>query len=110
MFIQMKTIQVEEGHSEKLVERFAGAGVIEQQLGFLDLSILKKKQRKGNEEVIIMIRWESEEAWKAWEKSDVHLAGHRENRGKPGPSFILDSKQEVFYVLGQKGYVEPVAK
>lgn len=24
-----------------------------------------------------MIRWESEEAWKNWETSEEHLAGHR---------------------------------
>lgn len=104
MFIQNKTIIVAEGHAEKMVERFSSEGIIEQQQGFIDLSILKKKQRKGNEEVIIMIRWESESAWKAWETSDVHLAGHRENRGKPSPTFIIESKQEVYHVIGAKQY------
>ncbi|ARK32888.1 antibiotic biosynthesis monooxygenase family protein [Halalkalibacter krulwichiae] len=102
MFIQNKTIIVAEGHAEKMVERFSSEGIIEQQPGFIDLSILKKKQRKGNEEVIIMIRWESESAWKTWETSDVHLAGHRANRGQPSPSFIIESKQEVYHVIGQK--------
>ncbi|WP_110112456.1 antibiotic biosynthesis monooxygenase [Bacillus sp. CGMCC 1.16541] len=110
MFVQLKTILVTEGHAEEMVERFAAEGIIEQQPGFLDLSVLKKKQRKGNEEVLIMIRWESEEAWKAWETSDVHLAGHRANRGKPSPSFILESRQDVFHVLGQKFYTEPTLR
>ncbi|WP_128895919.1 antibiotic biosynthesis monooxygenase family protein [Longirhabdus pacifica] len=108
MFIQKKTIILEEGHAEKTVERFAGEGIIEEQPGFLDLSVLKKKQRRGNEEVIIMIRWESESDWKAWETSDVHLAGHRASRGKPSPSFIIESKQEVYEVIGQKQYRKPV--
>lgn len=43
MFIQMKTMQIEEGFSEQVVDRFKGAGIIEQQPGFLDLSVLKKK-------------------------------------------------------------------
>lgn len=106
MFIQNKTIIVAEGHAEKTVERFSSEGIIEQQPGFIDLSVLKKKQRKGNEEVIIMIRWESESAWKTWETSDVHLAGHRANRGKSSPSFIIESKQEVYHVIGQKQYRE----
>ncbi|KHF40102.1 antibiotic biosynthesis monooxygenase family protein [Halalkalibacter okhensis] len=107
MFIQLKTISVTEGNGERMVERFASEGIIEQQPGFIDLSVLQKKQRKGNEEIIIMIRWESEDAWKAWETSDIHLAGHRAKRGKPSPSFIIDSKQDVYYVKGQKEYVTP---
>ncbi|UOY91880.1 antibiotic biosynthesis monooxygenase [Ectobacillus sp. JY-23] len=102
MFIQIKTISVEEGYAEQMVERFAGQGIIEEQPGFLDLSVLKKKQGKGAEEVLVVIRWESEAAWKAWETSEVHLAGHRANRGKPAPSFILNSRQDVYHVLGQK--------
>lgn len=98
---------VTEGHAEKMVERFAGKGVIEEQPGFIDLSVLKKKQRKGNEEVLIMIRWESEEAWKAWETSETHLAGHKVNRGKPSPSYIIDGRQDVYHVLASKGYVNP---
>ncbi|MGG3800704.1 antibiotic biosynthesis monooxygenase family protein [Metabacillus fastidiosus] len=104
MFIQLKTITVTEGNAEKMVERFAGEGIIEEQPGFIDLSVLKKKQRKGNEEVVVMLRWKSEDDWKAWETSEVHLAGHRANRGKPSPSFIIDSKQEVYHMLGQKEY------
>jgi heme oxygenase (staphylobilin-producing) len=107
MFIQMKTISVEEGYADQMVERFAGEGIIEQQPGFIDLSVMKKKQRKGEEEVIIMIRWESEQAWKAWETSEVHLAGHRAKKGKPAPSFILSSRQDVYHVMGQKSFAEP---
>ncbi|KHF30345.1 Heme-degrading monooxygenase HmoA [Anoxybacillus sp. BCO1] len=47
MFVQMKTIIVAEGHGEKIVERFAGKGLIEQQSGFIDLSVLKKKREEG---------------------------------------------------------------
>ncbi|MFZ3591667.1 antibiotic biosynthesis monooxygenase family protein [Bacillus sp. DJP31] len=107
MFIQLKMITVKEGYAGEMVERFAGEGIIEEQPGFLDMNVLKKKQRSGDEEVIVMIRWESEEAWKAWETSDVHLAGHRANRGVPKPEFIIESRQDVYHVLGQKQYREP---
>lgn len=102
MFIQLKTIRVEHGYAETMIERFAGEGIIEQQLGFVDLSVLKKKRTRGDEEVVILIRWESEKDWKAWETSDVHLAGHRERRGQPAPSYILDSSQVYYEMLGQK--------
>ncbi len=107
MFIQLKTVIVTEGNAEKMVERFSGEGIIEQQKGFVDLSVLKKKQRRGDEEVVIMIRWESESDWKAWETSDIHLAGHREKRGKPSPSYIIESSQDVYRVLSTKKYREP---
>ncbi len=107
MFVQIKTITVTEGNAEKMVERFAGEGIIEQQKGFIDLSVMKKKQRKGNEEVIIMVRWESESDWKAWETSEIHLAGHRAKRGKPSPSYIISGTQNIYYVLGKKEYKEP---
>ena len=110
MFIQMKTIRVTEGYADQMVERFAGEGIIEQQPGFIDLSVMKKKQRRGDEEVRVMIRWESEQDWKAWETSEVHLAGHRERRGKPGPAFILDSSQDYYEVLGQKQASQPAGK
>lgn len=32
MFVQLKTIKVQEGHAEKMVERFAGDGIIEEQI------------------------------------------------------------------------------
>ncbi|PMC34505.1 antibiotic biosynthesis monooxygenase [Bacillus sp. UMB0899] len=107
MFIQLKTVTVTEGNAEKMVERFAGEGIIEQQKGFIDLTVLKKKQRRGDEEVIIMIRWESESDWKAWETSDIHLAGHRAKRGNPSPSYIISGTQDVYHVLSKKEYREP---
>jgi heme oxygenase (staphylobilin-producing) len=111
MFIQLKSITVKEGNAEQMVERFAGEGIIEEQPGFLELHVLKKKkkQRNGDEEVMVMIRWESEEAWKSWELSEAHIAGHRANRGKPKPDFILESQQNVYQVLGKKQYREPSA-
>ena len=48
-----------------------------------------------------MIRWESEEAWKNWETSEEHLAGHRASRGKPKPIILL-MHHAVYYVKSSK--------
>ena len=32
-----------------------------------------KRARRGDEEVVMLVRWESEEAWKNWEKSPEHF-------------------------------------
>ena len=49
-----------------------------------------------------MIRWESEEAWKNWETSEEHLAGHRASRGKPKPDHIINVDHAVYYVKSSK--------
>ncbi|MGN7384419.1 antibiotic biosynthesis monooxygenase [Paenibacillus sp. SAFN-117] len=103
MFIETKTIVVKEGTSNKVVERFSGEGAIEKSPGFIDLSVMVKKTVRGDEEVVVMVRWESEEAWKGSEKSEVHLEGHRQARGKPKPEHIVSSSHAVYYVKAQKG-------
>ncbi|WP_096185995.1 antibiotic biosynthesis monooxygenase family protein [Evansella halocellulosilytica] len=103
MFVQTKTITVKEGTSQLVVDRFSGKGLIENQDGFIDLSVLVKKQRRGAEEVIVLIRWESEMHWKQWEKSDDHLNMHKQNRGKPKPEHIIESSQSVYEVKAVKG-------
>ncbi|MGE7218949.1 antibiotic biosynthesis monooxygenase family protein [Priestia koreensis] len=94
----LKRIVVEEGYGDQVVGNFQSKTIIQEQPGFLDMSVMKKKQRRGDEEVLVMIRWESEEAWKALEKSDAHIAGHRANRGKEAPSYMINRSQDVYTV------------
>lgn len=106
MFVQMKKITVTEGHADKIIERFGGKGIVEEQEGFIDATVMVKKVRRGDEEVVIMIRWESEEYWKKWEKSDAHIAGHKANRGKPKPEFIIRTEGELYEVKTVKNRVQ----
>jgi heme oxygenase (staphylobilin-producing) len=103
MFIETKTFIVKEGTSDIVVNHFTGEGHIEQSEGFIDLSVLVKRTRRGEEEVIVMIRWESEAAWKGWEKSDVHIEGHRQSRGKPKPDHIISVTHGTYDVKSSKG-------
>ncbi|WP_449619608.1 antibiotic biosynthesis monooxygenase [Robertmurraya sp. Marseille-Q9965] len=98
MFVQMRKTVVTEGSAEKVVSRFSGEGIIEKQPGFVDLTVMVKQVRKGDEEVVVLIRWESEEDWKNWEKSPEHIAGHKAKLGQPKPEYIVSvegSKYEV---------------
>ncbi|MDM5155317.1 antibiotic biosynthesis monooxygenase [Bacillus sp. DX1.1] len=103
MFIETKTFTVKEGTSDLVVNHFTGKGIIEKSEGFIDLSVLVKKVRRGDEEVIVMIRWESEEAWKNWETSEEHIEGHKQSRGKPKPDHIINVTHSVYYVKSSKG-------
>lgn len=107
MFVQMRRTVVTEGKAHKVVERFKPnpdkPSILEQREGFIGREVLVKKTRRGDEEVIVLIRWESEEAWKAWEKSPEHIAGHKkkitEHGGKPPkPDYVISSEGSVYYV------------
>lgn len=102
MFVQMRKMVVTEGNSDKVVERFSGEGIIEKQEGYIDTTVMVKKVRRGDEEVIIQVRWESEAHWKQWEKSDAHIAGHKANLGKPKPEYIVSSEGGVYEVAAVK--------
>lgn len=82
MFVQLRKMTVKEGHSDQVIERFSAEGIIEKQEGLIDVTVLEKNVRRGDEEVVVMIRWESEDHWKQWEKSDAHIAGHKANKSK----------------------------
>ncbi|RKN64908.1 antibiotic biosynthesis monooxygenase [Paenibacillus ginsengarvi] len=102
MFVQMRKTIVTEGNAEQVVNRFSGEGIIEKQEGFVDLTVMVKKGRSGDEEVIVLIRWESEEHWKNWEKSEAHIAGHRASRGKPKPEYVVSSEGGLYDVKAVK--------
>lgn len=48
---------------------------------------------------MILIKWESEEAWKNWEKSPEHIAGHKAKlkEGNPKPDYLLESQHGLYY-------------
>ncbi|MGO0058808.1 antibiotic biosynthesis monooxygenase [Brevibacillus fluminis] len=103
MFIETKTIIVKEGNSDHIVNRFSQNGAIETMEGFIDLSVLVKKGKKGgDEEVVVMIRWDSEESWKKWELSEAHLEGHRQSRSKPKPEYVISSSHANYVVKAMK--------
>lgn len=98
MFVQMKRIVVKEGFSDLVLNRFSGEGKLEKQPGYIDRTVLKKNVRRGDEEVIVYVRWESETDWKNWEKNPDHIAGHKANIGKPKPDHIIESSQNTYHV------------
>lgn len=109
MFVQIRKWTVTEGNSGKIIERFSkkpdqGLSLLEQREGFISRELLVKNVRRGEEEVVMIIRWKSEEAWKAWEKSPEHIAGHKkkiaEHGGKPPkPEFVISMEHGNYSVV-----------
>lgn len=98
MFVQMRKMTVTEGNANLVVNRFGKPGILEEQEGFVDLTIMEKKVRRGEEEVLVLIRWESEQHWKQWEKSEAHIAGHKAKLGQPKPEYLLNSEGGLYDV------------
>lgn len=98
MLIQTRIIVVEKGKADKVVERFSQPRAVDEMEGLIDISVSVNKAKKEHEEVMVMIRWESEEAWKNWEKSDAHIQGHREKRGQPKPEFVISTSVSMYEV------------
>ncbi|XID94788.1 antibiotic biosynthesis monooxygenase [Paenibacillaceae bacterium WGS1546] len=99
MLIQTRTIVVEKGYADQVVERFGKPGILDEREGLIDISVMKNKRSKDTEEVVVFIRWESEEAWKNWEKSPEHIQGHRDNKGKTPPEYVISSTVNMYEVL-----------
>lgn len=102
MFVQMRKTVVTEGNSDKVVARFSGEGIIEKQEGFVDVTVMVKKVRRGDEEVVVLVRWESEDHWKQWEKSEEHIAGHKAKLGQPKPDYIVSSEGGTYEIKAVK--------
>ncbi|SDE53567.1 heme oxygenase (staphylobilin-producing) [Priestia aryabhattai B8W22] len=102
MFVQLRRLTVTEGNSDQVVDRFSKAGIIEEQEGFVDLKVLLKQVRRGEEEVIILVTWESEDYWKQWEKSDAHIAGHKAKCNQSKPEYIINTEVGKYEVRAIK--------
>jgi len=98
MLIQTRTIVVEKGNADKVVERFSREGILDEREGLIDITVMTNKRSKETDEVVVFIRWESEEAWKNWEKSPEHIQGHRENKDKKPPEYVISSTVNMYEV------------
>lgn len=98
MLIQTRSMVIEKGHSDKVLERFNGPTPVVDMPGLIDFSVMVNKKSKEHEEVMIMIRWESEDAWKNWEKSDAHIQGHRNKRGQEKPAYLISTTVNMYEV------------
>lgn len=102
MFVQLRKITITEGNSEKVIDQFNKESIVEKQEGFIDCTVLEKKVRRGEEEVVVIIRWKSEEHWKQWEKSEAHIAQHKAQIGKPKPEHIINVEVGKYEVKAVK--------
>ena len=98
MLIQTRTIVVQKDKVDLVLERFTKESPVDAMEGLIDRTVMVNRKKQDYEEVVVMIRWRSVEDWKNWEKSDVHIQGHREKRGKPAPDYIISPTVNMYEV------------
>jgi heme oxygenase (staphylobilin-producing) len=87
MFIAINRIWVEKGHGEQLIARFAASDGLQGVPGIVDFELLQRTWLGPNhgassdcqaesEEFLSVSRWESEEHFRAWTKSDAFKRAH----------------------------------
>lgn len=102
MLIQTRTVVVQNGYADQVVERFTKESPMDAMEGLIDKTVMVNRKKQEHDEVVIMIRWESVDAWKNWEKSDVHIQGHRQNHGKPKPEYVISTTVSMYEVKAVK--------
>lgn len=102
MLIQTRTIVVKSGHADQVLERFTKESPMDAMEGLIDKTVMVNRKKQEVDEVMVMIRWESVDAWKNWEKSDAHIQGHRQNKGKPLPEYVISSSVNMYEVKAVK--------
>ena len=108
MFVIMRTITVEKGYADQVVERFSRRGAVHSFEGFIDSNVMVRQARRQekHDEVVVMIRWRSQEDWKNWEKSPEHIQGHRERQGQTPPEYVISSVSARYEVKAVNGPVQ----
>jgi heme oxygenase (staphylobilin-producing) len=88
MIIVTNTSKITKGDGDKLITRFKKVGMVEKMEGFLGLEVMFRKNLKDHDEVSVVTRWETMEAFKGWTKSEAFQKSHQK---RDIPAYILEN-------------------
>jgi heme-degrading monooxygenase HmoA len=75
MVIVMNRIPVAEGREQEFEQTFVGRDrAVDKMPGFIDMQVLRPTEGRT---YIVLTRWQSQEAFKAWTSSEAFIAAHR---------------------------------
>ncbi|MBD0325277.1 MAG: antibiotic biosynthesis monooxygenase [Pyrinomonadaceae bacterium] len=75
MVIVMNRIPVAEGREQDFEETFIGRDrAVDKMQGFIDMQVLRPTEGRT---YVVLTRWQSHEAFKAWTTSEAFVAAHR---------------------------------
>lgn len=75
MVIVMNRIPVTEGREQDFEKTFIGRDrAVDKMPGFIDMQVLRPSEGRT---YVVLTRWQSQEAFKAWTTSEAFIAAHR---------------------------------
>jgi heme-degrading monooxygenase HmoA len=75
MVIVMNRIPVAEGREQDFEQTFVGRDrAVDKTPGFIDMQVLRPTEGRT---YVVLTRWQSQEAFKAWTSSEAFIAAHR---------------------------------
>ncbi|MQG87986.1 MAG: antibiotic biosynthesis monooxygenase [SAR202 cluster bacterium] len=99
--VKINAIKVNEGRGSELEARFAArAKEVETMPGFEGFELLRPIE--GENRYFVYTRWESEEAFKAWVKSDAFKKGHRQASDDNGATPVAHGSELLAFEVVQK--------
>ncbi|MEI3607545.1 heme oxygenase [Pseudogracilibacillus sp. SE30717A] len=108
MYIVTNTTKIKKDEGIKLINRFNKVGKVEMMEGFLGLEVLETQKLKDYDEVTIVTRWETEDNFKNWTKSEAFKEAHRHNGGRP--DYIIENKISYYKVPIVRHPITSIAK
>ncbi|MFI3209774.1 MAG: antibiotic biosynthesis monooxygenase [Peptostreptococcaceae bacterium] len=102
MFIEQKTIKVKNGFADKMIEKFSNLESMQSKEGFIECLIMKGIKNEEIEEVVITVKWDSQQNFTKWKTSDEHKVGHQ---NKEKQDFVISGEVKLFEVKTVK---EPI--
>ena len=79
MIAVINRLPVKEGMADEVVERFAnGRGFVQDFPGFVSMEVLRSEEA---DEVLVITRWQSQDAFDSWVHSDAFRKAHGRGGG-----------------------------
>ena len=100
MFVVCNRVQVRPERVEAFESLFLSrAGMVDAMPGFVSFQLLRPA--KPDDEYMVMVTWDSKEAYHGWLKSPAFQAGHSRTGSLPEDTFLGPQRVELFEVLEQ---------
>lgn len=99
MIAIFNSLPVKEGAADEIVARFsASRGSVQDFPGFVSMEVLRSE---GDDEVLVITRWESREAFDTWVASDEFKTAH--GRGGGGDLLRGHPKMSAYEIAVERG-------
>jgi heme oxygenase (mycobilin-producing) len=100
MFVVCNRVIVNPDRAAQFEQLFLSRShMVDQSPGFMSFQLLRPE--KSDDAYMVMVIWESKEAYKAWLKSDAFKQGHSRTSTLPEDTFMGPQRVELYEILEQ---------